>query len=221
MAPCPKQLLVEGVNDQHALLHLLRESGVLSKDLDSTSSPLDIQKLNSKKRVIDDIASRYKEAGKIAVGYVVDADDATGDPPGWRPTWQAVCHRLRLLGLDPPPVPPTEGYIGRISESGPRLGVWIMPDNASDGEIEAFLFSLTDQSSPLWKHVKTATTCARTDHEAEFHDSNQPKAELACWLAWQKEPAMKYGEAIQAGKFDCRKDIAIRFAAWVQRLFEI
>lgn len=221
MPPRPKQLLVEGPNDQHALLHLLRESGVLSKDLDPHSSPLDIQNLKTKKLVIDDIPSRYKESGKIAVGYVVDADDATGDPPGRQPTWQAVCHRLRQLGLNPPNELPSEGYVDSLGTAGPRIGVWIMPDNRSDGEIEAFLFSLTEQSSPLWQHVRTSTTSARADHGAEFVESNQPKAELACWLSWQREPAMTYGQAMQAGKFDLQRDDAQRFAAWIRRVFEL
>jgi hypothetical protein len=221
MPPRPKQLCVEGPNDHHTLLHLLRESGVLSKTLDETTSPLQLLQLKNKKLVIDDILTRYKEAGKIAVGYVIDADDVTGDPPGRQPTWQAVCHRLRQMSITPPSEPPVDGFVDSVGDPGPRIGIWIMPDNVADGEIETFLLSLTEQTSPLWQHVRSATTSARVDHGADFTGSNQPKAELACWLAWQKEPAMKYGEAMQAGKFDCSKDVAVRFVDWICRLFEL
>jgi Protein of unknown function (DUF3226) len=40
------------------------------------------------------------------------------------------------------------------NEEQKRLGIWIMPDNRSEGSLETFLRHLVpDQSEPAWKHA--------------------------------------------------------------------
>uniref|UniRef100_A0A7C2JZI1 DUF4276 family protein n=1 Tax=Schlesneria paludicola TaxID=360056 RepID=A0A7C2JZI1_9PLAN len=219
MAVKPKLLVVEGLNDRHAILHLLRESGVLPKDADAISSPLEIKDVRSKKNVIEDIRTR-KEHGRTHIGYVIDADDMDDDPPGCQPTWQSACHQLTQIGVTAPSKPPADGFAGQFDAMGRRIGVWIMPDNAQNAELEEFLFSMLDRDDPLYRFAETSTILA-PNHGARFPASKRAKAQLAALLAWQEKPALTYGQAMQAGLFDPNSPLAVRFCDWIRRLFEL
>ncbi|MDX1970797.1 MAG: DUF3226 domain-containing protein [Planctomycetaceae bacterium] len=221
LAPKERLLVVEGNNDYHAILHVLRETGVLATNLNPQSSPLDIVKAGNKKEVIEDIKSRSKESNRKQIGFVLDADHVTGDPPGCQPSWHSVRHELQRIGVQAPTLLDPLGFIGDLGSGGPRIGVWIMPDNTADGALEEFLFSPVDQQQPLMLHAKASTQAANLQHGANFLPSKQSKAELSCWLAWQEEPAMTYGQAVQAGKFDLSRPGAQRFCDWIRRLFDL
>jgi hypothetical protein len=94
-----------------------------------------------------------------------------------------------------------------------------MPDNRQDGEIEDFLLSMVDPGLPLLSFAKSSTSNAKKKHGAMFSESDQSKAVLACWLAWQEEPAQRYGEAMQAGKFDRSTPASTAFVKWIRRLY--
>ncbi len=227
-APPAKQLVVEGPNDYHAILHLLLKSGVFVTGLDDQTSPLSIKALQGKQSLLDDMPERWKESGRTAIGYVLDADgylqndgSLSGDPPGCTPTWQAISYRFQNLGVVDPLELKSDGFVGQISSNGPRIGVWIMPNNQAVGAIEEFLCSLTSPANALFIHARHATSQARTKHAAEFPEAHRSKAELACWLAWQEEPAMTYGQAMSAGKFDFQLEPANSFIRWIRRLFDL
>lgn len=220
-APKENVLVVEGPNDLHAILHLLRKAGVLAENLDGDSSPLEIVAVGDKKKVIKNIGPRSKESNRVRVGFVLDADHYSGDPPGLQPTWQSVCDQLQRIGATPPSTPAPHGYIDNLDETSRRIGIWIMPDNSSNGAIEEFLISLVDPQQLLMRFSKSTTKEARESHGATFRESQTSKAELSCWLAWQDEPAAKYGESVQAGRFDLGQPAAVHFCEWVKQLFDL
>ena len=226
--PKSKLLVVEGKDDEHAILHLLRESGVLSKAYDNKTSPLQILSVSEsgasgKKAVIESIVVRAKETGRQQIGFVLDADDREGDPPGCSATWDAVQVQLQRLGCTPHPHAHSDsasGYIGEMDQPPAKIGVWIMPNHHDDGALEHFLMNLTKPDDRLLTFAKSSTKQAKEDYRAEFLPSHQAKAELACWLAWQREPAQPYGIAMQSGKFQVAHQPATDFIAWVRRLFD-
>lgn len=213
-------LVVEGPNDRHSILHFLRGAGVLPKDATEDNSPVYFWEAQSKPQLLDDIPVGWKQTGTTSIGYVLDADDQDGDPPGLQPTWDAVRGRLPKCVDEPPQVINSGGFVGTISPNGPRIGVWIMPDNQHDGALEEFLIPMVDRSNRLWQYAQSSTAEA-PQHGAAFSPGDQSKAELACWLAWQDEPGQTYGVAMRAGRFSIRTPTAAAFEQWVRDLFQL
>jgi hypothetical protein len=150
-----KILLVEGKDDQHSVVHLMR-AHVRWPD-DRTQAPVDIQDGGGKDAVLEEgrIVGLVKERGMRAVGVMLDADDDC-----------AACYRRirdRCLAIVPamPMEQPSDGLIVS-SEGFARLGVWIMPDNTSRGDLETFLRNLVpDHSKALWQLAGEATASAK------------------------------------------------------------
>jgi hypothetical protein len=181
--PRQQPLVVEGKDDYHSLLHLLKRTGVLPNDATDKTSPIQIVEAKSKSELLKDIPTRWKEAGITAIGYVLDADDSASDPKGFGPTWVAVRHRLEMIGVKINDTNHPIGFTGRIGTSGPQIGVWIMPDNKSDGALEDFLIAQIDPHDPLFQFAREKTREAGQLPVADkFADSDMSKAELRCWL---------------------------------------
>jgi hypothetical protein len=48
---------------------------------------------------------------------------------------------------------------------------------------------------------------------------HQDKAELHAWLAWQEDPGLPFGAAIQRKVFSSESASAMAFLGWFNRLF--
>ena len=218
--PRPQQLIVEGKDDLYSILHLLRRTGVLQKEATEQSSPIEIIPVNSKRRLIDDIRTRWKQAGVKSIGYVLDADDAASELKGVVPTWDAIRHRLTQIPVDSETSISIHGFTGQVGTEGPRIGIWIMPDNQRDGAIEDFLISLIDPLDLLFRFASEKTAEAgNLAVDDKFRDSDFGKAVLSCWLAWCDDPGKPYGHAMLAGRFSVSTEPATRFIDWIRKLY--
>ena len=94
-----------------------------------------------------------------------------------------------------------------------------MPDNVTDaGRLEDLVRTLVPTGDPLIDHATAATDRAYT-LDARFPAQDRIKAELHCWLAWQKEPGRPFGTALKAQFLRHDSDVAMRFVAWFKALF--
>ena len=144
------------------------------------------------------------------MGVVVDADtDAHA-------RWASVAGRLRSADVELPPRIDGDGTIVRSAGLGVAVGVWIMPDNNAQGEIEDFVAKLIPEEDPVWPLAQDYIRCIPEDHQP----SDTSKARLHAWLAARSKP-LRMGEAIGAGDLPL-KDVAVadRFVSWLRRLFE-
>lgn len=87
-----------------------------------------------------DAASAIKPGGRI--GLLVDRDGVDGKPDRWDDVRATLLH----LGLGPPATPPSEGWVSSGSTPGSRVGVWLMPDNLRNGDLEDFLEELLPEN---------------------------------------------------------------------------
>lgn len=203
----PYQLRVEGRDDHHCVVHLLRRHG-FDWDDDTQDRPY-VSYADGKEGLFASLSVAVKGSYE-RVGFVVDADTEVQD------RWAQVRDRLKGAGLTPPDGPDPAGTI--ISGLRPRslVGVWLMPDNANPGRLEDFLVKLVDVDDPCWQHAHEATAeaarrgCASTD---------TVKSTLHAWLAWQQEPGLPFGTALRARVFRNDSEDARRFVAWFTRLF--
>lgn len=144
------------------------------------------------------------------LGLLVDRD---GTPD----RWNSVRGILVKQGIDVPHQPPASGV--RIETSWGRVGVWLMPDNVSAGDLETFLEGLLPQPPPAtWTHAETATQEAKR-LGAPFKDPHARKARFHTWLAWNDPPGHPYGTAIQTGALGFKSVAADAFVEWFEWLF--
>ena len=210
-----RELLVEGVDDEHVLIHICRSRGIPDVRLVKPSDE-DIQELGGIEALLPRIPVRLKAAKDPgdAVGVVVDADlDLNA-------RWEAVRGRLMEAGYEGvPSLPVPDGTIVEPPPGSllPRTGVWIMPDNKVKGILEDFLTFLVPQlPNPLFSH---ATASVNSIPDKRFIDNDRSKAVMHTWLAWQKNPGRPYGTAIKAGFLNSDAPQADVLVGWLERLF--
>ena len=93
-----------------------------------------------------------------------------------------------------------------------------MPDNQMKGILETFLRFLIPQPNALFDYVKTSVA-AIPDSERRFKPVKEPKAIIHTWLAWQREPGMPPGMAINTRFLDANVAEVDVLVSWLKRLF--
>ena len=203
------QLYVEGQDDKHTIRHLLIRHGFNDQNI-----PRFGKNQGGKRGVLSAILTAVRAGTGKSLGFVIDANDSPQN------TWNAVTARLKEVGVHAPKEIPQEGFAGESEDYGARVGVWLMPDNRKTGALEDFLRDLINEPDPLFSHAKDSAREAR-QHGAQYSDGDFQKALLHTWLAWQKEPGLRYGTAIRARYFGADSAAANQFIHWFQHVFEV
>ena len=198
--PPSRLLLVEGADDEHVVRHLCsREPSIPNFAIsDKKGFP----------RLKDAISPEIKVAGRTALGILVDADDDVDA------RWQAVGHRLRQAAVD---TPTRTTAAGTVVEGKPRVGIWLMPDNGSAGELEDFIQRLLPTGDPVWPRAQRYIDEIPDAHR-KFAAGKTLRAQIHAWLATREEPR-KMGAAIGAGDLNVTHPLATQFVDWLRRLF--
>ena len=203
-----KILLVEGTDDEHVLKHICGNRGIPQLDEVKPHEGI-INLLESL-----EVRLTLSEEGDI-IGVVIDADTEISD------RWKSIRNQVTGVGYqNVPDQPDPDGTIldpptGTLL---PRLGVWIMPNNQTNGILEDFLHSLVPQPNILFDHARNSVA-AIPEGERRFKQLYEPKAIIRTWLAWQKNPGLPFGKAITASFLDPNVREVDVLAAWLKRLF--
>lgn len=211
----PRVLLVEGQDDKHVTRHIVTRSG-LNIGIDSD---LDIQVTTSVESLIDSIPSTIDAPGREVVGILTDANDH----PDRR--WQSITERLRKSnGFRGTALPTRPAPAGTIIQGGlrrPRVGIWLMPNNQSPGELEDFVAGMIPHDDLIWPRAETYINEIIRDVPRplrKFTEKKALRAKVHAWLATREHPR-QMGTAIGA------RDLAVdvrdcqSFADWLRRLF--
>ena len=99
----------------------------------------------------------------------------------------------------------------------PRVGVWLMPDNASAGELENFIQKLVPADDPVWPRAQRYIDDIPAA-DRKFATGKTLRAEIHAWLATRADPR-KMGAAIGAGDLNATDPLARQFVGWLRRLF--
>ena len=201
-------LLVEGNNDAHVMMHVCGNRGV--PELDDVRPHGDVESLLE----AFPVQLKASQEGDV-VGVVVDADERIDA------RWRSVHDIFVSAGYENVPEEPFPD--GTILDAPwgtllPRAGVWLMPDNRTNGILEDFLSFLVPLPSPLFEQVKKSVA-AIPDSDRLFKPKAEPKAIIHTWLAWQKEPGMPLGAAISAKFLDANVTQVDVLVEWLTRLF--
>ena len=145
-------------------------------------------------------------------GVIVDADT---NPLA---RWESLRNRLVEFAFDADQLPknlPTDGLVATFPKKRP-LGVWLMPDNGSPGNVEDFFTSLIGPNDALLPQAKK---CVGALPVELLPESGRAKAVYRTWLAWQKRgDGMSPKTAFAAKLYDSSK--AESFLTWIQRLLD-
>ena len=199
-APPAKLLLVEGQDDKHVVEHLRRR---LVSDL-----AFHCEDKGGSGPLLDAIDVEIATDGRLALGILMDANDDLAA------RWQAIGHRL--LGEDVQ-LPPQPERGGTVIDSDPRVGVWLMPDNATPGELENFVAELVPNDDPVWPLAEQYIDGIPGEHR-QFTEGKKLRAKIHAWLATRKEPR-KMGLALSAKDLDTGVPLAGELAEWLRKLF--
>lgn len=148
------------------------------------------------------------------LGVVVDADDAV------EKRWPGFYQTLVERGYRPVPKRlPSDGLVlYRPEMNVPVVGVWVMPNNEAGGRLEDFVSMMVPAGDALWEHARTAIE-EIPDHLRRFKPAHRAKAHVHTWLAWQKEPGLRLGPAVERRLLDADVPQAAAFVEWLERLF--
>ena len=200
-------LLVEGTDDENVVKHLSTHHGLPHID--------EIAKLGGIEKLIESFPVRLKESDVEAVGIVVDADTNI------RTRWDSLRSRLMAAGyLTVPENPGAQGTILTPPTDTllPRVGIWLMPNNQTNGILEDFLRFLVPMPNPLLEHARESIDTIPDGHR-RFATKDEPKALIHTWLAWQEAPGRPYGTAITTRCLDAGVPQATDFANWLRLLY--
>ena len=203
----PEQLLVEGPNDLHVIANMWRASrGEEPRQRFFIKEQGGFEKLRKR---LPAILTRDNPG---PVGIVVDADSSFAD------RWRSLQTALGSLGYAMPTNMNVEGLI-IPHEQLPRVGVWIWPNNQSEGMLEDFLRELIGPEDDLIPEVESCLARLAEGGRQRFPDLSRPKAFIHTWLAWQRQPGSPYGIAIKSHYLDFDHPLSQRLIAWLNRLF--
>ena len=208
MGPFTHLLVVEGASDRHAILHLCR---VARPGLETIFTRLEASGFQG---VLGTVTGYVKQDGMIAVGFVVDADDTPEEH--WRQVTNEIAEANSDIQLPQAPDPAGTIIAEDPSIGSPRIGIWIMPDNKSTGELEDFAARMIPDGDPVWPHAQEYID--GIPRPRKFDDDKATKAEVHAWLAARKYPGL-IGLAVREGDLDVDGDLAKSFLTWLTRLF--
>lgn len=201
------RLLVEGTDDEHVVKNLCGCRGLPNID--------EIRKLDGINKLLESLPTQLKDSEVKALGVIVDADT------DMKARWDSLRGILASAEYtDVPAAPSTQGTILKPPPDllRPRVGIWLMPDNHTNGILEDFLRFLVPAPNPLLDHAKQSVAGIPDGHRL-FATKDDPKALIHTWLAWQEEPGKPFGTAITARYLDADVPQVTIFINWLRRLF--
>ena len=202
--PSPEShaLIVEGTDDLHVATHIWRRHA--NDGLDKFMS---ISTKGGVKKLIPSIEGEIKAPGRRALGIIVDADDNSSA------RWESIAYRLRMEGVQVPSAPDPDGT---IIEGNPRVGIWLMPDNVSSGELEDFIVTMIPSDDLVWPLATNYIDGIPIAHR-KFADRKETRAKVHAWLAAMKDPR-PMGRAIRDNDLEIGGALCQRFVRWLDNL---
>lgn len=178
---------------------------------------------NSKQAVFnllrDSILSQLDDADAAIerAAIVVDADTAADGGLGFAGTLQRVSDLLVSKGYSEVEALPAGGYQFQHPDGLKPFGLWIMPDNNSEGMLENWISRcISPDQQQLFNHATTTVTALQNPLFNEIH---RTKADVATWLAWQRKPGENLYACITNDLLDNNSALYSGLVTWLKATF--
>ena len=209
----PNRLIVEGYADLFSVVALM--SAHIDWPLDKGNAPVWIEIGGSVEEILEDgyLKVHLMSRETKTLGVVLDAD---ANPSGRYASFSHRCEQFFRLPKDLP----KDGLVADGTD-GKRLGLWVMPDNASKGCLETFLkYLVPDALEPTWKYATECVTKAR-ELGCKCKEPHVAKANLYTWLAWHDPPGQSPGASLTKKVLDPHSPNAAAFVKWFRGLYKL
>jgi hypothetical protein len=198
-------LLVEGVNDCHAIMALCEKFKV--------PETFGIYECGGGTEVLKRLNALLLAPSKPnIIGVVLDTDN-----PDLATRWNSIKDKLKHYHINFPADPTIDGTIIEADEDLPRLGFWLMPNNQAPGMLEDFCLAMIN--SQYIKVIDKCLSVAKAGKISNFREVHRSKAKLRVYLALQDEPGLPLGQAITARILLSNNTLAVNFISWLNSLF--
>lgn len=217
MANQDRVLLVEGETDQGFLIEVLK---VLNLQVDvKVAPPKELGgSYNSKQGVFNylpNLLNQLADGSLIHLAVVVDAD--TGPDGGYQRTYDLVNEIVKPIGYSLK-ANPIGGLIFEHNDGLADFGLWVMPDNTQEGMLEDWLKECIHHNElTLFAHAQSVVE--ELPKPQKFKSIHRSKAEVATWLAWQKQPGHGLYRAVTDQLLDSNKPLYSQLIAWLTHIY--
>jgi hypothetical protein len=216
-------LIVEGEEDKKFFEAVLRVSGH-PEMVDIHFHP------SGKSNAIQVFAAKLElltRASRARVGLAIDADDPDlNASDGFANTQKAVNQHLIARGFNALVTGAgTTGFLSRANSRPDLLtGLWVMPDNGSNGYLEDFARSVvaTSEADRALYALNSTKSILENSHGGprfSFKAHHLPKASIGAWLAWSDPPRMNLGTAVSRGLLDIQAAKFQPLISWLNLLY--
>ena len=198
-------LLVEGQDDAHVVKHLAEIHGGADsfRIVDKQGLP----------NLIKSIRVEFESEARQVIGIVVDADDDVSSR--WSEIQTELKDLVRLPDIS------ARGTIIEGINGEPRIGIWVMPNNMDQGELEDFVHKMIPQDDVIWPKSQQyidELVSKIPKPPRPFTEKKVLRAKVHAWLATREAPR-RMGHAIGRNDLDANARTATDFVAWLRRLF--
>lgn len=193
-------LLVEGWIDKTIVRSIV--------ELNQSVPEIEIMPCRGIDKLIGNIKNAIEEEDRIAVGILVDANSSPVE------RWNIISDQVRATGIN---LPDGLDPSGVIIEGTPRVGVWLMPDNGTPGEIEDFVAKLIPHNDPIWPKSQSYIDSIPEVHR-KFPKAKIAKAKTFAWVSTRKRPGL-IDSAINSQDLDLSRDSYKSFVRWLEELY--
>ncbi len=211
----PYRLTVEGNADKHVIIHLLSKSGYDWDDLTKTRPFIDVPNPGGFSGVLESISAGVKTYKRF--GIILDADSDLQE------RWKEIIKAFKSANITIPENPSPQGLIleppsGEGEYLVERIGVWIMPDNISTGNLESFISELIPITNRCWQYTEEVVAEA-INRGAPVSSKRTLEAKVYTWFSWQEDPGIEFGIAIRDRIIHHDQGIAPSLVSWFKNLF--
>lgn len=215
-----QRLIVEG-NDAIALTKICMQHGLNPPKGYSTAQKFKrefVKSANGIDKIKTILVEELQSPSVTRIGVIVDADDIGAE---------ARFNRLKSIIEDtlnisfPADATTTQQGFGYQVSTNLFIGIWIMPDNKNNGYLEHFISNLIPFDDQTWIFANQKTKELQEKVFCNFTSVKQQKAVLHTYLAWQKNPGLPMGSALQAKYINAKSKSAIHFVEWFKTTFEL
>lgn len=198
-------LLVEGSNDKAFFERLCNKHGL--KYIVQVSNPVDFVSssqggFNSKQGVINSLKTLLPlleddDSAINKVAIILDADITGNNNGGFSSTINQIEVKAGEFKYNKHSHCNPGIELKHSDKNMPALGVWVMPDNKSDGTIENWIKdNIIESERRLFEHACNVVSNLPI---TKFSGSSVAKAELATWLSWQNQPGRTVAYTLKDG----------------------
>lgn len=198
------KLLVEGNDDQHVVWALCEKFNVKEN--------FDVIDCEGIEKLLEQVPVRFKQSGLDTVGIIIDADTNLNS------RWDSLKVMLEKLGFQMPEVLPQNGLIAMNNDSK-KVGVWIMPNNNTNGMLEDFINFLVPSDDKLLPIVNSTLNTIEEQQLNKYSLTHKSKATIHSWLSLQEDPGTPMGLGITKRYLTTDKETCKMLIEWINNLF--